>query len=273
MTMNSLFKTFLLAGVLLPLLAAAVDYDLAHIKVTASDPLYSFAAQELQKHLILAGAPEKAAGKARLEIFIGRPGNKTPLKAGESRYLLQNNKLFIWGDDAPKRQGTLFAVYAFLENKLKVKWLFPGDEGIVISPVKKLSFKEGESFSWIPPLKWGAVRGYNGSSGHASYIYAPEALRKSEEAEKKFAEDVRTFLWRQRQGRVDRPRYGHAFIRWADRYWKKHPEYFGMDVNGKRALPADKTRAKLCLANPAVIEQIIDEWVKEGPSIHILFVH
>ena len=244
----------------------AVEFDLSQIKVTASAPLHAFACQELQKHLVLAGAPQKAPEKARLEIIIGRPGSSAPLKAGESRYLFQKNKLFIWGDDDEnfKRQGTLFAVYAFLENKFKVKWLFPGDEGIVIAPVRKISFKEGESFSFIPPLKWGAVRGYHGASAFQSYIYAPAALRKSEADEMKFAEDVRTFLRRQRQGRVDRPRYGHAFTQWADRYWKKHPEYFGMDTNGKRTLPADKKRAKLCLSNPAVIDQIIAEWVQSG---------
>ena len=245
---------------------SAVDYDLSQIKVTASAPQHVFACQELQKHLVLAGAPEKAPAKGQLEIIIGRPGSATPLKEGESRYLFQQNQLFIWGDDNEtfKRQGTLSGVYAFLENKLKVKWLFPGDEGIVIAPVGKISFKEGETFSFIPPLKWGAVRGYHGESAFQSYVHAPGALRKSEADEKKFAEDVRTFLRRQRQGRVNRPRYGHAFIQWPDRYWKKHSEYFGMDEKGKRTLPANKTRAKLCLSNPAVIDQIIAEWVQNG---------
>ena len=70
---------------------------------------------------------------------------------------------------------------------------------------------------------------------------------------------------------MNRPSYGHAFTKWADRHYKSHPEYFGMDEQGKRTLPRDKTRAKLCLTNPAVIEQIIAEWKQAGsqPTVNI----
>lgn len=248
------------------------EFALSSIKITASTRAdHQFAASELKKHLILAGAPATPVSKGALEIFIGRPGEKSRLKPGESRYLFKNNKLYIWGDDTPRRNGTLFGVYAFLENKLKARWIFPGDEGIVIEKVKKITFKDNESFSRIPPLKWGYVRGYGAAAAAQSYVDAPEALYKTLSQEKAFAEEVRLFLLRQRMGRVDRPKYGHAFIKWADRYYKTHPEYFGMDLNGKRTLPRDKTRAKLCLSNPAVIEQIIAEWKTAGkqPTVNI----
>ena len=261
--MRKTFKTFLLLAGAFVLFLNGAEIDLSAVRIKAANKKHEEAAAELKKHLALAGAKFTAA-KPTLEIFVGRRGAADALQPGEGRTLLKGKTLYIWGDDTNRRNGTAFAVYTWLEKKLGAKWLFPGDEGIVIRKTGKITVEENESLSYVPPLKWGYVRGYGSKEAVAMNVYAPAELRRSEAVENQLAEDVRLFLRRQRQGRVAKPGYGHAFIKWADKYWKKHPEYFGMDQNGKRVLPADRTRAKLCLVNPDVIEAIVAEWVQSG---------
>lgn len=131
-------KKFLFLFAVSVSLLHGAEFDIGRVKITPAGDNYKFAAEELQKHLLLAGAPENPAQTA-LEIIIGKAGEKVTLKPAESRYLLKGNKLYVWGDDTNRRNGTLSGVYALLENKLNARWIFPGDDGIVISPVKKNS--------------------------------------------------------------------------------------------------------------------------------------
>ena len=72
------------------------------------------------------------------------------------------------------------------------------------------------------------------------------------------------FTRRHRHGRTLAIRYAHAFTKWPDRFEKTHMDYFGVSPYGKPGIPSMRKYAKLCLSNPAVIDQIIADWKAAG---------
>ncbi len=153
--------------------------------------------------------------------------------------------------------GTLFAVYAFLERYLGVRWLWPGDSGEVVPRHKDIHFDvfrriEQPAFVWRdlgprgalwgPFDKWQAERHLGVSRKHQE-IQAEWELRN-------------------RFGGV-RIYGGHAFgqILPPTRYGKTHPEYFAL-VNGKRDADAagfdGKHGHQPCTTNPDVLRITVD---------------
>ena len=107
------------------------------------DPVEQFAAQELQTYL------RKITG-ATLPVVKGRTAARTGYRLGRAtgitfakdaqpdswRSQLKNGFLEIAGVDGPGEEtdtrnpaGTLFGVYAYLQNSLGVRWLWPGVDG------------------------------------------------------------------------------------------------------------------------------------------------
>ena len=140
------------------ILTSGAEYKLSNIKLTLASKKFQSAYDELKYHLELA-AGKLAPGKDALEIIVGRAGDKAALRSGESRYLYKNGKLYIWGRDSSKGLiGTAFAVYGFLENKLGVRWIYAGKEGIHVPKQDTISFKEGENYSRVSQFYWGWLR-------------------------------------------------------------------------------------------------------------------
>ena len=238
------------------------EYGLGDIKISAPEK-HKFAVQELKKHLTLAGS-KSLPGKRSLTILIGQKGNPKNLKQGETRWLYKKGKLYIWGRDLKNYPATLFAVYDFLEAKLGVRWIYPGDDGIFVPRRQTLSFKENESGGRIPPYYWASVRhglwhGYHRRTG----LIPREWLIDSKKIEELKQENT-LFHLRHRNGRIRVIRYAHAFTKWPDRFEKTRPDYFGVGPYGKPLIPPNRKTAKICLSNPAVIDQIIADWQKAG---------
>ena len=258
--------------IVLLLTAAAVlsgaEYKISNIKLTASSAAYQPAVAELQYHLELA-AGKLAPDNKPLEIIVGKAGESAALQSGESRYLYRNGKLYIWGRDSKKsRNGTLFAVYSFLENKLGVRWIYPGREGIYIPPQQSISFKENESFRRVPPFLWGWLRKSNFDDVNRN-PRNPQAWHFPESTARQLTKEMVLFTRRQRHGRIMAIRYAHAFTKWPDRFEKTRPDYFGVSPYGKPQIPSNRKFAKLCLSNPAVIDQIISDWQKAGAGKYL----
>ena len=250
------------------LLTAAVavsgaEYQISNIKLTLANPKYQAAYDELKYHLELAAgilAPQQNA----LEIIIGKAGNKDVLQPQEACWLYKDGKLYIWGRDGKKGiPGTLFAVYGFLDSKLKVRWLYPGEEGVYIPETKNISFKDGETYRRTPHFIWGWLRKSNYSAVNQN-PRMPKAWRFPEAAEKQITRDMANFTKRHRHGRITPINYGHAFVKWPERFSKTHMDYFGVSPYGKPGIPSMPKYAKLCLSNPAVIDQIIADWKAKG---------
>ena len=248
---------FLFAALFLSLFGA--EYKISNIRIVANKK-QQLAVDELKKHLELTGN-KLAPGKDALQILIGRnPGCKDQLAAGESRWLYKDGKLYIWGNDKKEYPGVLFAVYGLLEEKFGVRWLFPGDAGIHVPAQKTVSFKENESYKRVPHFYWGWVRANCWKNYREFENVIPTDWRLTPEQLKQLEADNIMFTLRHRHGRLFALRYGHAFTKWPDRFEKSHPDYFGVGPYGKPIIPPRRGTAKLCLSNPAVIDQIIADW-------------
>ena len=255
-------KLILLAFTAAALLSGA-EYQISNIKLTLANPKYQAAYDELKYHLELA-AGKLAPQQNALEIIIGKAGNKDVLQPQEACWLYKDGKLYIWGRDGKKGiPGTLFAVYGFLDSKLKVRWLYPGEEGVYIPETKNISFKDGETYRRTPHFIWGWLRKSNYSAVNQN-PRMPKAWRFPEAAEKQITRDMASFTKRHRHGRITPINYGHAFVKWPERFSKTHMDYFGVSPYGKPGIPSMPKYAKLCLSNPAVIDQIIADWKAKG---------
>ena len=231
------------ASVMLSL--CGVEYKISNIKLTLAGKSQQEAFNELKKHLELTGN-KLAPGEGALEIIIGKAGSSDKLAPEESRWLYKNGKLYIWGEDKQGRHGTLFAVYGLLEEKLGVRWIFPGDDGISVPAQTTISFKENESYKRIPPFMWSYVRAYRwGIRGFDNVNNAaPPALRISKEKWLANGEQNRLFALRHRNSRTIAINYAHAFVRWPKRFAKTHMDYFGVSPYGKPMIPANPRHAE-----------------------------
>lgn len=264
--------------------AENVEVDLNSAKIvlpSQADTIKRFAAQELQYHLqlitdkklpIVSGSPQSGYC-----FYVGIPdaSDDKNLQKEEARWTIGPKAAYLWGDDQDNSRyqddfknfsisvnGTLYAVYDFLNKVLKVRHLEPGLDGIAFEKRKTLSLPAGKD-SWRSSLEFRGIRdGLNWE--YYQKVLAPNlnpGLRISEAEFNQRIHETRLWLLRMRQGRRAFIPYGHAFIYWWAMYHKTHPEYFAL-FNGKRAPVNDRpTWIKLCLSNPAVTEQIFQNWL------------
>ena len=255
------------------------------------DSIKKFAAGELQKHLslitgqkteIIESGKKLPDGSFPIYVGITYHDDKNPLQKEEARYRITPDAIYIYGEDTPgedifnlrrSRTGTLFAVYFFLENEFGVKWLEPGDWGIVYTPAKKIEFAKKE-FSWVPQLKQRMIRGSSGWKKAMQENLPKSMVYNDSELSKKNADQA---IWqkRMRMGSCMTLNYGHAFTTWWEKYGKEHPEYFALiQKTGKRA-PYDygskPDRIKMCVSNKGLQKQIVENWLaarKQNPQAY-----
>ncbi len=256
------------------LFAARVEVDPANAVITAGadGAMYRFAAGELQKHLALVCGKtipivkkgEVPPGKFCLTVG---GGDGRQLKPEEAIWIVDAKGIRVFGDDdakhastemLPKRAGTLHALYDMLEKNFGFMWLFPGDAGICHykeSPV--LAFEEGEHH-WVPAM---VIRGIRPAYGQPYRIKMPKGMEVSKESTKDVVFGNQLWMKRQRMGRSEDFGLQHAFTRWWGRFSKTHPDYFALQPDGSRgpgSLSGD--RVKICVSNPAVADQIVEDW-------------
>ncbi|MCK5845644.1 MAG: DUF4838 domain-containing protein, partial [Victivallales bacterium] len=152
------------------------------------------------------------------------------------------------------------------ENELGVKWLEPGDRGIVYTPAKTLTLGEG-TYDWTPKLSQRFLRS---NSWRWKYVEErqeaiPASMRITRaEADKRYMNEL-LWLRRMRMGRNLILHYGHAFTRYWEKYGKTHPEYFAMSPDGKRfpyANGGKPDRIKICPSSEGLQKKMVEEWAK-----------
>ena len=132
--MNKIFYSLL--ALLFTCALTAAEYRSCELNIETVKGREKAAAELLYHWEKIAGSKVSPAPGA-LKVVIGRqPAKKRGPKKGESNWFFTKGVLYIWGDDNGERNGTLFAVYDFLEKKLGVRWIFPGKDGIY-APVQK----------------------------------------------------------------------------------------------------------------------------------------
>lgn len=247
------------------------------------------AAGELQKHLALVTGREipivvaDAVPEGSYAFFVGipYPDDKKPLAPEEARWRVTPEGVYLYGDT--KSLGPVFAVYDFLESQLGIRWIEPGDRGIAYEKQSPSQLKTGES-AWAPELLLRKIRtswrpGQYGTLEGRDYARDFAEYQRSHEEHDAFARDVAVWQKRMRMWSHDVPGYGHAFTTWWKQYGAEHPEYFALRENGKREPKVIETmpkamytkdnprgfqEVKMCVSNPALVNQIIKNWVDGG---------
>ncbi|NLZ64111.1 MAG: DUF4838 domain-containing protein [Lentisphaerae bacterium] len=244
-----------------------------------------FAAEELQKHLALIGGVQlkiQRGGSAAFPLFVGTlpPGREQPLAPEEALWQISPQGCWFCGDDTPSSElknrvpvagvcrlqklGTLTAVYDFLEQQFQVRWIEPGDGGIAFPAVTELSLQAGQG-GWVPSIPKRGLR--LGIAPFKSYNQdLPEAFQLTAEQWEKWNNEVSVWSKRMRMGSHLPMQYGHAFTTWWNKYGEQHPEYFA-EVKGKRAptRPKMPDTIKMCVSNPGLHRQIIENWLAGNP--------
>ena len=170
------------------------------------------AAAELKKHLaIIAGKNEPEPDGFVFAVGEIPPGEA--VRDFESCAKVSGGRLCFWGDESrhgsEKGSGALFAVYEFLDKKLGVKWMFPGDEGIVFTNKTTLSLKEGEAWRVSPRFDVCRLHGDVGDY-RKSYGKTPEEFCISEKAFKVRLAQNAEWFGRMRLVSRNGPKSGHV---------------------------------------------------------------
>jgi len=178
------------------------------------------------------------------------------------RIKTDDNVLSIVGKDG---DGTVFAVYEFLEKYLGIRWLWPGKLGEVTPrrdriELESIDITQEPDFIWRDRGPGGALWG---ASEGPTEMHARELLLGVTREHQKEVE-----LWERRNRWGGMKIYGgHCLGEMfpPEKYGKTHPEYYAL-VNGKREVPGDdydyKHRGQICTSNPEVVKVAV-EWARD----------
>ena len=271
------------------------DGQACAVVVTADEATATarYAAGELVRHvekaagLLLETITESEATEdMHTRVYIGE--TKTglshridPGRLPRETFILRSvgNDLFIVGreddgdplDPVNPNAGTLFGVYEFLEDVLRVRWLWPGELGTFVPETETIEISAINRIQspdlHFRELVWGPIRGLI----HGGEIAEEDAfLGFSQEVAYNYANALAVFLRRHRMGGMDaKPPAGHGFSGWWQRYGKEHPEWFSLRRDGTRGDPdPDATHVDICVTNEELQDFIVEQW--DGESVLIL---
>jgi hypothetical protein len=245
------------------------------------------AARELQKHLklvtdvelpVLAATAER---EGKYPFFVGAPvpSDARPFAPEEARWAVSTNGVYLYDDD-DKRNGTLFAVYAFLEDEFGIRWIEPGDKGIAFEKRAALSLTPGTS-GWIPSLEMRKIRTAFRVGQYPQikpYVAEYAEFLVGHAAHDQRARDTMEWQKRMRMGGHASFSYGHAFTTWWTKYGKTNPQYFALNKYGQREperrgataatnqvfTTEEAAAVKLCASSTALVARIVQEWAAGG---------
>jgi hypothetical protein len=253
------------------------------------------AAELLRDRLeMISGArlPVLSAGSCRLDddrriVADGPDAIDTVLLVGQSRVTREldlsvqdlgpggicvqtaSNALALCGPDelTPSDPwGTLYAVTWFLEEQLGCRYLWPGELGLVTPRRPTITIGQMQQ-RFTPPIRQRRIRssGYNDrlQVGLDRLGFSKEQFEQlRREATALDTADPGWFRWHGVGGSLDL-RSGHAFGRYWEKYGRAHPDWFAMQPNGSRDQSLAGDRARLCISNPDLIEQIARDKIAE----------
>lgn len=278
--------------------AAAVKWDLSTVSVVEPSEMKGsrrLAVDELKYHLS-AMADSRYLADAPFKFVFAKPdGGKEP-SPFESLYRIDGRTVYFWGDDsgptmdwkpgerlfAEKKihNGSLFAVELFLENELGVRWLWPGEGGMVFEKRRTIVLpgeKDASFVSRLPLANFRAGPVFPGKDFPfeevSKYVpgLPPEILSADDYmAEEKYSERV---LWRLRmrlQNRNNDIRYGHAFTDWKKRFLGTHPEFLNLKDGERGNTKGSRDDfVHLCVSNEGVVDQILSDWMRGGTNMFL----
>ena len=225
------------------------------------------AAHELQKFLMqMSGAAlptqTELQPKAEKEILVGRSSRLAEYGIeidweglGEEGFVMKtgDNWLLLAGNTP---RGTLYAVYAFLEEIMGIRWL-ASDCTVIPTPAEVV----------FPELDRVEIPAFESREAYWSDAFDGDYAVRNRMNSNKADISIR------QGGRMKFYNFHHSFdelVNYRD-YFDTHPEYFA-EVDGKRL---NGPRTQLCLTNPEVLKLAIAkvrQWIKENPDCRVFSV-
>jgi len=181
----------------------------------------------------------------------------------------KGNVLALFGTDSytsSDPNGTRYAVTTFLEDKLGVRYLWPGDLGKVVPRREDITVADFQH-RYAPKLAQRRIR----SMGYHDRIQVgldrlgftkADYERLLADARRTQAESPDWFGWHRLGGTINL-NAGHAFVYLWAKYGKEHPEWFALQPDGSRDQSKNPDRARLCVSNPGLIAAIAKEKIEE----------
>lgn len=173
------------------------------------------------------------------------------------------------GETPSDPAGSRYAVTTFLEDVLGCRYLWPGESGKVVPKRGTIAIAPVD-VRFTPLLKQRNVRW----SGYSSRIQQgldrlgfgkADLLAARREAAGTEAKSGDWMGWHRMGGTLGL-RTGDGTILPAatwDRFLREHPEWFAKQLDGSRYFDPSWERPRLCKSNPALIEAIVREKIKE----------
>ncbi len=226
-----------------------------------SDQVMQYAAEELttalQKISGVKFAVSADVGK-KFNIFIGTPQNSAVIGKLETALKLpgpdaidtvavyaMNNNLYLAGNNP---RSVLYAVYAFLQNQLGVRWYWPGDDGEFIVKRKTYTLPAALKYNYTPPFR---IRAFSPCHWHR---HVPTEIWL---ARNFLNGDSRTISIRDKAGFV-RITGGHRVTVYnAKKLFDLKPELFSL-IAGRR----ERSGYAGCWSNPEFTRQVVDNVAK-----------
>lgn len=240
---------------------AELNYWLEKISGTAL-PVQTFAEWDGQGTFVAVGSSPLTQGKG---------WDSEPFAQEEARVFITDEGIGLLGNDnatypGVQWTGTYYAVLEFLQKELGARWIWPGPTGEVYEKQTRLD-PQPRQWTWAPDLTLMRTMRHGYSFGRgglarpslrdlkANFDIVPDAA-DWDRIEK--AHDL--WLKRERMNLSSSAKFGHAFVKWWQRYAQSHPDWFsrppeGLTQHGGRGV-------KLNLSNPEVADKIFDEWHK-----------
>jgi len=235
--------------------------------VTSDQPARAtkFAAQILRDHIHqISGAElpiqrESALRNEQARVILGEDKSLAP---GSISLRVKGNTLTLLGSG----EGTHYAVVTFLEEKLGVRWLWPGELGKVV-PQQDTIRIEDFATTGAPQLVQRNIRNSSLNdrleTGLKNLRFTTDDYKRQRAAaERTTAQSGDWFAW-QKLGGTFNVAGGHAFGHLWATYGKEHPDWFALQPNGSRDQSRHGARSRLCKSNTELIAAIAREKIEE----------
>jgi hypothetical protein len=227
------------------------------------------AAERLQKTIAdMSGAKleivaESAAPpRGLVPIYVGQTKfaaangiRQEELKPEEIVLVSTDQYVIVLGNEGPAgprredvQDGTRFAAVELLE-KLGCRWLWPDPSGHVIPRTPHVVLANME-YRHAPKV---VDRGMRLQVGMGSFF--PNVIAKFDR--KPHAYPMHDWDVYARLGGSRSIKAGHSFGNWYQRFYTTHPEYFATGPDGGHSWLHIPDRAKICVSNPGVLEQVV----------------
>ncbi len=174
------------------------------------------------------GGPYRPDKNTLVLMHMEEPGKLATNAAGRGEFQYAPPALF-------QSNGTLYAVYDFLERYCRVRWYAPGEIGLVCPQTKTLRVR-GADLKRRPAMKYRCI------AGAQLYMPTPQDPVPARD----------NHIWKLRMRLGGEPMtLNHSFYGYYERFLQKHPEWFAQGYPGQPP--------QMCYTNPDFIAQVVQD--------------